>query len=236
MLETLMEILSTTNSKSNDALIIFLWEIAPVIYFRVTLMWYLFKIQCSDDVIKYSTLFTPLLHCLLIYYTCDINICVEMDPGTHMLCALVLPPGTACDTTAARNERWTVFLCLTLSSLAHHEDKQYGTCTTLPILHYCSWSWQVWSGLTWSNGPLLPKWNRSRLECEAIRLSIPISSHFHWGICNGCNNPAGLWCSALILWQLSHVATCSAISLFIPYHQNFFFRSWYIFSLPGWIE
>jgi hypothetical protein len=31
------------------------------------------------------------LHCLLIYYTCDVNICVEMDPGTHMLCARFYP-------------------------------------------------------------------------------------------------------------------------------------------------
>jgi hypothetical protein len=23
---------------------------------------------------------------LLIYYTCDVNICVEIDPGTHILC------------------------------------------------------------------------------------------------------------------------------------------------------
>jgi hypothetical protein len=38
MLETLMEILTTMNSKSNDAPVIFLWEIAPVIYFRFTLM------------------------------------------------------------------------------------------------------------------------------------------------------------------------------------------------------
>jgi hypothetical protein len=30
-METLMEILSTTNSKSNDAPVIFLWEIALVI-------------------------------------------------------------------------------------------------------------------------------------------------------------------------------------------------------------
>jgi hypothetical protein len=57
----------------------------------------LFKIQCSDDVIKYYTLFTPLLHCLLIYYTCDVNICVEMDPGTHMVCARFYPHGTGCD-------------------------------------------------------------------------------------------------------------------------------------------
>jgi hypothetical protein len=34
----LIEILSTRNSKSNDTPVIFLWEIAPVIYFRFTLM------------------------------------------------------------------------------------------------------------------------------------------------------------------------------------------------------
>jgi hypothetical protein len=33
----------------------------------------------------------PLLHCLLIYYTCDVNICVEMDPGTHMVCVRFYP-------------------------------------------------------------------------------------------------------------------------------------------------
>jgi hypothetical protein len=27
----------------------------------------------------------------LIYYTCDVNICVEMDPGTHMVCARFYP-------------------------------------------------------------------------------------------------------------------------------------------------
>jgi hypothetical protein len=31
MLETLMEILTTANYKSNDASVIFLWEITPVI-------------------------------------------------------------------------------------------------------------------------------------------------------------------------------------------------------------
>jgi hypothetical protein len=30
-------------------------------------------------------LFTLLWHVHLIYYTCDVNICVEIDPGTHML-------------------------------------------------------------------------------------------------------------------------------------------------------
>jgi hypothetical protein len=34
----------------------------------------------------------PLLHCILIYYTCDVNICVEMDLGTHMLCTRLCPP------------------------------------------------------------------------------------------------------------------------------------------------
>jgi hypothetical protein len=34
----LMEILSTRNSKSNDTPVFFLWEIAPIIYFRFTLM------------------------------------------------------------------------------------------------------------------------------------------------------------------------------------------------------
>jgi hypothetical protein len=34
----------------------------------------------------------------LIYYTCDVNICVEMDPGTHMVCAWFYPlePGVTC--------------------------------------------------------------------------------------------------------------------------------------------
>ena len=50
---------------------------------------------------KYYTLFTPLLHCLLIYYTCDVNICVEMDPGTHMLCIRLCPFGNGCDTSSS---------------------------------------------------------------------------------------------------------------------------------------
>jgi hypothetical protein len=28
---------------------------------------------------------------LLIYYTCDVNICVEIDPDTHMLCIRFCP-------------------------------------------------------------------------------------------------------------------------------------------------
>jgi hypothetical protein len=37
--------------------------------------------------------------------------------------------------------------------------------------------------------------------------SITISSHFQWGIYKVCKKPACLWCSALILWQLSHITT-----------------------------
>jgi hypothetical protein len=32
---------------------------------------------------------------LLIYYTCDVNICVEIDPGTHMLCTRLCPLETS---------------------------------------------------------------------------------------------------------------------------------------------
>jgi hypothetical protein len=38
-----------------------------MIHFKILLSEY-----CNKD---YSTLFTPLLHCLLIYYTCDVNMC-----------------------------------------------------------------------------------------------------------------------------------------------------------------
>jgi hypothetical protein len=39
------------------------------------------------SVIRYYNLLFMLL-CIvpLIYYTCDVNICVEIDPSTHMLC------------------------------------------------------------------------------------------------------------------------------------------------------
>jgi hypothetical protein len=38
-----------------------------------------------------KSLFTLLCIVLLIYYTCDVNICVEIDPGTHMLCTRLCP-------------------------------------------------------------------------------------------------------------------------------------------------
>jgi hypothetical protein len=38
-----------------------------------------------------QSLFTLLCIVLLIYYPCDVNICVEIDPGTHMLCTRLYP-------------------------------------------------------------------------------------------------------------------------------------------------
>jgi hypothetical protein len=66
--------------------------------------------------------------------------------------------------------------------------------------------------------------------------SIPISSHSHSGILNGCSNPAGLCCSALTLWHVSHNYMYSAISRFMSCYQYLVSRSWYILVLPGWIE
>jgi hypothetical protein len=66
--------------------------------------------------------------------------------------------------------------------------------------------------------------------------SVPISSHFHFRMFNGYNNPTGLWCSSLTRWHVSHNDTYSAISRFIPYHQYIVYRSLYILVLPGWIE
>jgi hypothetical protein len=52
---------------------------------------------------------------LLIYYTCDVNICVEIDPGTHMRCT---PFGNECDKLIARGTIFctpNLFLTLTPS-------------------------------------------------------------------------------------------------------------------------
>lgn len=63
--------------------------------------------------------------------------------------------------------------------------------------------------------------------------SVAIFSHFHSGMSNGFNNPAGLWCSALTYWHTMHFATNEPILLFIFLHQNVFRRSRYIFVPPG---
>jgi hypothetical protein len=66
--------------------------------------------------------------------------------------------------------------------------------------------------------------------------SMLISSHFHTGICSGWSNLASCWCSALTHRQVSHRATYSAISPFIPVHQYFCLRSMYILVDLGWME
>ncbi|KAL9995647.1 hypothetical protein Hdeb2414_s0007g00238111 [Helianthus debilis subsp. tardiflorus] len=62
-----------------------------------------------------------------------------------------------------------------------------------------------------------------------------MSSHFHTGISNCCSSPEGFWCSALTCEQVRHLDTYSAISFFIPIHQKFFLKSWYILLFPGCI-
>ena len=58
-------------------------------------------------------------------------------------------------------------------------------------------------------------------------------SHFHCGTGSGCKSPDGFWWSAFTCWQVKHLDTYSAISRFIPSHQKFLFKSWYIFVPPG---
>jgi hypothetical protein len=43
---------------------------------------------CNKVIILY---FTPLLHCILIYYTCDVNICVENGSWHTYVMHSVLP-------------------------------------------------------------------------------------------------------------------------------------------------
>jgi hypothetical protein len=58
----------------------------------------LVKIQCSRWCNKVTLLpFTPLFHCLLIYYTCDVNICVENGSWPTYAMHSILPPRTGCD-------------------------------------------------------------------------------------------------------------------------------------------
>jgi hypothetical protein len=73
MKKTLMEI--STNTESNDAPVIFRWEITHVI--SAILWWYYLRYLCLDVVIKLLYSLYSFLHCLLIYYTYDVNICVE---------------------------------------------------------------------------------------------------------------------------------------------------------------
>ena len=52
---------------------------------------------------------------------------------------------------------------------------------------------------------------------KPLTKSMAIMSHFHSGMGYCCNNPEGLWCSSFTCWQVRHLETNSAISLFIPF-------------------
>jgi hypothetical protein len=79
-----------TSTESSDDPVIFLWEIADVIYV-VLWLWYCLRLKSRwcNKVIILS--FTPLFHSLLIYYTCDVNICVENRSWHTYAKHLVLP-------------------------------------------------------------------------------------------------------------------------------------------------
>jgi hypothetical protein len=91
---------------------------------------------CNKD---YSTLFTPLLHCLLIYYTCDVNICVENGSWHTYAMHSVLPPepGVAlskfseCMIASLDNEQPVVPECV-VEDLPEQQPGE-GKC---PLTHY----------------------------------------------------------------------------------------------------
>lgn len=66
--------------------------------------------------------------------------------------------------------------------------------------------------------------------------STVIFSHIHSSIDNGWSNPHALWCSAFTCWHSWHLHTNLAISCFIPYHQKYYFKYWYIIIPLGWID
>ena len=59
--------------------------------------------------------------------------------------------------------------------------------------------------------------------------SSEMVSHFHYGIGNGCNRPAGCWCSALTCWQSWHLAKYSYVSPFILGQKNSFLSDVIVF-------
>jgi hypothetical protein len=82
MKKTLMEILM--NTESNDALIIFLWDITHVI--SAILWWYCLRYYCLDVVIK-TTLLSLRLYCIVLWYITLVTSTYvwKMDLRTHML-------------------------------------------------------------------------------------------------------------------------------------------------------
>lgn len=65
---------------------------------------------------------------------------------------------------------------------------------------------------------------------RVVKKSMVVFSHFHLSISSSCSRLGILWCSTFTCWHTKHLDTNWAIS-FIPCHQKYFFKSWYIFSL-----
>ena len=64
-------------------------------------------------------------------------------------------------------------------------------------------------------------------------ISILISCYGPWGISNGYNSPAFLWCWTLFCWYLKHSCTYFLMSSFSSSHQYVILRSSSIICWPG---
>jgi hypothetical protein len=106
---------------------------------------------------------------------------------------------------------------------------------------YCLTLYVVDTGIKWAD--LVKRSTMTQIELyprevwgKPTMKPIHMFSHFHLGMLKGCRFLVGLKWSALTLRQVSHSNTYFAISRFILVHQKFFFKSWYILLVPGWIE
>jgi hypothetical protein len=106
---------------------------------------------------------------------------------------------------------------------------------------YCPTLYVMATSMKWAD---LVKWSTMthielysrEVRCKPTMKSMQMFSHFYSRILKGCRFPAGLKWSAFIFWQVSYSDTYFAISHFILVHQKFFFKSWYILLVSGWIE
>jgi hypothetical protein len=67
---------------------------------------------------------------LLIYYTCDIYICVEIDHGTHMLC-IRFALKTRCDKESTRHHCCRLLHCSCIGT-AGADEPSLG-CRAIPV-------------------------------------------------------------------------------------------------------
>jgi hypothetical protein len=105
MKKTLMEI--SMNTESNDAPVIFLWEITHVI--SALLWWYILRYYYLDVVIK-TILLSLRLYCIVFWYTTRVmsTYVWKMDLGTHMVCIRFCPQNRVWQTSDNLAQSWTV--------------------------------------------------------------------------------------------------------------------------------